>query len=86
MVRWISIIFAILAMVSVGGCGAKDDHAASDGAKGMPGALGTFAFKPKDWADGQTTWWKDSDGIDPGVAGCHIGTDKDGNANGRMFG
>ncbi len=58
----------------------------SSGAKGMPGAMGTFEFKPDDWMEGKTTWWKDSDGVDPGVAGCHIGTDSEGTPNGRMFG
>ena len=52
----------------------------------MPGAMGTFEFKPSDWIEGATTWWKDSDGVDPGTAGCHIGTDSDGVPNGRMFG
>ena len=47
----------------------------SSGAKGMPGAEGTFNFKPADWIEGKTTWWEDSDGVAPGVAGCHIGTD-----------
>jgi hypothetical protein len=58
----------------------------SSGAQGMPGAMGTFEFKPDDWMEGKTTWWKDSDGVDPGVAGCHIGTDSVGTPNGRMFG
>jgi len=58
----------------------------SSGAKGMPGAKGTFEFKPEDWMEGETSWWKDSDGVDPGVAGCHIGTDSEGKPNGRMFG
>ena len=52
----------------------------------MPGATGTFEFKPSDWQEGVTTWWKDSDGIAPGEAGCHIGTDEQGAPNGRMFG
>lgn len=52
----------------------------------MPGAMGTFEFKPQDWSAGHTTWWKDSDGIDPGMAGCHIGTDPEGAPNGRIFG
>jgi len=58
----------------------------SSGAEGMPGAHGTFEYKPADWKEGETTWWKDSDGVDPGVAGCHIGTDSEGKPNGRMFG
>jgi len=52
----------------------------------MPGAKGTFEFKPEDWIQGATTWWKDSDGVDPGKPGCHVGTDSEGNPNGRMFG
>ncbi len=63
-----------------------DAHPPSKGAEGMAGATGTFEFKPSDWQEGQITWWKDSDGIDPGVAGCHIGTDENGEPNGRMFG
>jgi hypothetical protein len=52
----------------------------------MPGAVGTFEFQPSDWMEGVTSWWKDSDGVDAGVAGCHIGADEDGQPNGRMFG
>ena len=58
----------------------------SVGAKGIPGATGTIEFKPNDWIEGETTWWVDSDGVAPGVAGCHIGTDERGVSNGRMFG
>lgn len=58
----------------------------SAGARGMPGAVGTFEFQPSDWMEGTTSWWKDSDGVDPDVAGCHIGTDQEGQPNGRMFG
>jgi hypothetical protein len=58
----------------------------SEGAKDMAGAKGTIEFKPTDWVQGKKTWWKDSDGVAPGVAGCHIGTDEQGAANGRMFG
>ena len=58
----------------------------SSGAKGMSGAMGTFEFKPDDWMEEKTTWWKDSDGVAPGTAGCHIGTDSEGAPNGRMFG
>ena len=61
-------------------------HEPSPGAQKIPGAMGTFEFKPDDWIAGETTWWKDSDGVDPGVAGCHIGTDSSGSPNGRMFG
>ena len=52
----------------------------------MAGAAGTIEFKPQDWEPGTKSWWKDSDGIAPGVAGCHVGTDSKGKPNGRMFG
>lgn len=61
-------------------------HPPSKGATGMSGAKGTFAFTPSDWKKDQKTWWKDSDGVAPGVAGCHIGTDGKGKTNGRVFG
>ncbi len=66
--------------------GVAEEGPPSKGATGMAGAKGTFAFKPDDWRDGVTTWWKDSDGVDPGAPGCHIGTDADGKPNGRTFG
>lgn len=52
----------------------------------MPGAEGTFEFKPADWKEGETSWWKDSDGVAPGVAGCHIGLNAEHRPNGRKFG
>ena len=58
----------------------------SSGAEGMHGVKGTFAFRPDDRIPVKTSWWKDSDGVNPGVAGCHIGTDDQGKPNGRMFG
>lgn len=58
----------------------------SVGAEGMTGAEGTFEFKPSDWKEGTTSWWKDSDGVEPGVPGCHIGTDEKGEPNGRLIG
>jgi hypothetical protein len=59
----------------------------SDEAKGMPGALGTIPFMPDDWiGEGVTTYWVDTDGVDPGVAGCHIGVQLNGTPNGRFFG
>jgi len=72
-------VLASIAMVS-----ASDEP--SVGAMGMPGAAGTFEFKPNDWMEGTTSWWKDSDGVDPGKPGCHIGTDEKGVPNGRTFG
>jgi hypothetical protein len=65
---------------------ATAQHAPSDGAKGMPGAKGTIEYKPTDWKGNVSTYWKDSDGIDPGVAGCHLGVTQDGKPNGRFFG
>lgn len=64
---------------------AKADGEPSVGAQGMPGAMGTIEFKPSDWID-ENTWWKDTDGIAPGMAGCHIGTDSKGAPNSRTFG
>jgi hypothetical protein len=53
---------------------AQHPHAPpSDGAKGIPGAKGTFIFTPQGWKKGVTTFWTDTgDGVDPGRAGCHI--------------
>ena len=62
------------------------DDEPSNGARGIPGALGSFEYKPDDWMEGKKTWWVDSDGVDPGVAGCHVGTDEKGLPSGRMFG
>ena len=62
------------------------EHEPSKAAKGMPGAKGTIEYKPTDWAGNVTTYWKDSDGVNPGVAGCHVGVTQDGKPNGRFFG
>lgn len=67
-------------------CSEPSDHEPSSAAREMAGAVGTFEFRPQDWTAGTTTWWKDTDGVDPGVAGCHVGTAPDGTPNGRMFG
>lgn len=64
-------------------------HASSEpssAAKNMAGAKGTFEFSPKDHTADKKTWWIDSDGVNPGVAGCHIGADENGAPNGRTFG
>src|SRR3954447_11148808 len=58
----------------------------SSGAKGMPGAQGTIEFKPTDWKGNVTTYWKDTDGVDPGVAGGPLGGVEGGKANRRFFG
>ena len=72
-------------LLLLGACAATPSHAPSPAAQGMAGATGTFDFKPADWQSGQTTWWKDTDGVDPKTPGCHIGTDSKGEPNGRMF-
>lgn len=77
------LVCAILLLLQA--CATTSSHAPSPAAKGMPGATGTFDFKPADWQTGQTTWWQDTDGVDPGTPGCHIGTDSAGAPNGRMF-
>ena len=74
----------IVAMMSANAGDSK--HEPSAGAEGMPGAEGTFEFKPADWVEGEMTWWLDSDGIDPGEAGCHTGADGNVKPNGRMSG
>lgn len=53
----------------------------------LPGGLGRFPFTPDPRRPG-TTYWKDSDGVDPGTAGCHIETDAHGqpDPHGRHFG
>jgi hypothetical protein len=82
--RVIAIAVYIIFMMGTSVTGASGKP--SEGAVGMPGAEGIFIFKPDDWVKGETTWWKDTDGVDPGTAGCHIGTDAEGAPNGRMFG
>jgi hypothetical protein len=80
---------ALATMLTATGCAHKkvdEHHEPSVGAVGMAGAVGTFEFKPADYMEGTLSWWKDSDGIQPGVAGCHIGTDENGRPNGRTFG
>ncbi len=83
----ILVLLLVLLLATLGANAlAKEAGAPSAAAEGMPGAMGTFEFKPADWIEGATTWWKDSDGVDPGKPGCHIGTDEKGQPNGRMFG
>ena len=75
---------SVLMLVAMSAAFASDGP--SPGAQDMPGAKETIEFKPTDWLEGTTSWWKDSDGVAPGVAGCHVGTDASGSPNGRMFG
>ncbi len=79
--RW---LFVLVAMTICAGALAEGEPSAA--AAAMPGATGTIEFKPTDWREGETSWWKDTDGVAPGVAGCHLGTDAQGALNGRMFG
>jgi hypothetical protein len=71
---------------------AETDGPATEGAQEMCGAMGEIEFKPADWIGTKEppypiTWWVDSDGVDPGTAGCHEGLKaRDGERNGRMFG
>ena len=55
-------------------------------AKGMPGAKGTFELTPPGHKPGVDTYWIDTDGVAPNIAGCHIETDSAGKRDGRMFG
>lgn len=76
----------------------EPDGPPSDGALGMRGALGTIHFRPTDWIgirgpydhpddpEAPITYWIDSDGVDPGTAGCHLGVTEKGECNERMFG
>jgi hypothetical protein len=80
--RILAVCIPVLAFLNA----ANAQHEPSAGAKGMPGAKGTIEFKPTDWKGNVTTYWKDSDGIKPGVAGCHVGVAQNGRRNGRFFG
>lgn len=83
MIRIYNLILTLCFTILLSACAT---HAPSEGARGIPGAKGTFEFKPTDWNNSKKTWWKDSDGVAPGIAGCHIGTNDKGEENGRMFG
>lgn len=76
----------LLLFSALSACPEHSDQVPAESADGMAGAKGKFEFKPDDWISGETTFWKDTDGVDPGTAGCHIGTNADGLSNGRMFG
>src|SRR5262245_10026591 len=91
-------MFLMLVLVLANGTPAwlhagEADHTPSEGAQGKCGAMGTFELNPQDWTGheepppGPVTWWVDSDGVDPGTAGCHLGLSAEGGEpNGRMFG
>ena len=80
------LIPLLILLSALQACSEHSEHEPSSGSQEIAGAMGTFEFKPQDWTAGETTWWKDTDGVDPGTAGCHIGTDSNGSPNGRMFG
>ena len=69
------------------------DACPSDAAQKMKGAIGKKGFTAIELGLKKeihaTTYWYDTDGVDPGVAGCHIGV-MDGSdkkkKNGRTFG
>lgn len=87
-IRAINLVLAFC--IPVAALAAEAEYPPSGEAQKMAGALGTFAFKPDDWPGVPPTWWKDTDGVKPGVPGCHVGLDKVGEdsykPNGRMFG
>jgi len=85
--RALAIILAVcLPILMLSSLAEGAEHKPSPEAAGMPGALGTIEFKPSDWKGNVTTYWKDTDGVSPGVAGCHIGVTKAGKPDGRFFG
>lgn len=73
---------------------AEADGPPSCEASGMPGAVGTFELKPPNWRGttrhphppGPTTYWIDTDGVDPGTAGCHLEVNSQRRRLVRMFG
>jgi hypothetical protein len=84
--RLFRILAVCIPVLMLAGVAQAQHSEPSTGAKGMPGALGTMEYKPTDWKGNVTTYWKDTDGVDPGVAGCHIGVTESGQPNGRFFG
>jgi hypothetical protein len=56
----------------------------SEDMKGVRGSMGRMVFTPEDWTDADT-YWVDSDGVAPDVAGCHISTDANKKPTGRIF-
>jgi hypothetical protein len=76
----------IVSLSLLAGAYSYADDGPSIGAVDMPGTRGTFEFAPEDHTSGKATWWIDSDGVKPGIAGCHIGADEKGVPNGRTFG
>ena len=79
----IAACIPVLMLVNATGAEHSDPSA---GAKGMPGALGVIEYKPADWKGKVSTYWDDTDGVAPKVAGCHVGVTQAGKPNGRFFG
>lgn len=91
MYRLLSLIFIFFyLMLGPATAAGAQKHAPSKGAVEMKGAKGTFSYFPPDHKgfQGKITWWKDTDGVSPSAAGCHIGykDNKGGRRNGRVFG
>jgi len=80
------LMTAFIPMLLLSNAAGADHAAPSAGAKGMPGALGTIEYKPADWKGKVSTYWDDTDGVAPGVAGCHVGVTQAGKPDGRFFG
>ena len=79
--------FPLLLALVLQACSGQFSQAPTTPRRDLPaGAMGQIDSVPQDWIEGETTWWIDSDGVEPGIAGCHIGTDSGGSSNGRMFG
>ena len=71
------LAFCIPTMMLLNAASANEPPTA--GASKIPGAKGTIEYKPEGWkGTGVTTYWKDSNGIKPGVAGCHVEVTKSG--------
>jgi hypothetical protein len=53
----------------------------------IAGLIGKIQFRPPDFTD-VDSWWYDTDGVHPGIAGCHVGVVSEDNPtpNGRTFG
>jgi hypothetical protein len=79
------VIFICGVVLLLEACATTSYDGPSPEARSMAGAEGRFDFKPMDWQEGDETWWKDTDGVDPGTPGCPICTDGSGAPNGRMF-
>ena len=81
------LAFCVPMLMLLNAASANDPPTA--GASKIPGAKGTIEYKPEGWKGaGVTTYWEDSDGIKPGVAGCHLEVTRKGKSfpERRVFG